>query len=933
MRNLKKPTSAMLIAVMLITNSNGIFAYSNEQKNQTDLKPINSINKTTTSTIQEISETEENITWTEVSTAQELDTALKDEKIEYIKFMKDIEMNGTYYIGNKKIIDGNNHKFIVDKYERSSFFTGDPLGGNIIELRNIDLYGKDTIIEFVSKLIINNSTINAFSNYSTGHTPVISDCNNIEIYNSELNSENLSILYGDNIRISETTLNMDNSNNYAISSHNAEIDNVTVKGTGQLLYLYQNNNNHNYISRVSNIDIDERFSNEPAFLVEAGAKLELDGKYTGNKYIASKKLSFDDQSEIDFSKLEIDGEEIIENKQSEKIDYRIKHSDDDTVIQIPDKNLKQRINETLGKNPYSDLIKGELESINKLELSEAGIKDLTGIEYCKNLIMLDLRNNEHIKNIEPLKNLTNLQILYLQRNNIVDISPLSNLINLKSLDISFNNIENISSISRLIKLEDLDISYNKVNDISSLKDLVKLKWFRFNSSNIEDISVVKNFINLELIALINNKVSDLSPLDSLEKLRYCYVEGQKINFKLIFTKDNKIEIEIPNVYDKFGHKLEVTKVYSGNDFASKDYEYTIKDNKIIIEDTENIWNRGVVISIQFKTDFILDSYENRMYYDVKFDTYVNKLVDGLEVIDEGLSTKEQPTVFEIKTKDALYHILSEMNSVNISILDSFRIEDNYKIYKFCIKTNKDNFVEFKVNLNQKEIIEILDDRFDIENTPKPPVDGGEDKPQPPILDGIDSIEGVEVFGGNGTENSPKILEVKTKEALDIFIQELDDKFTYKIVGKPRIEGDYKIYKVKVDKKQRMFKSVDKSNYIEIKVDKDNTQMVKKLDQTLDVKDEATPQPPATNPIPPIGGGSTGSGDNNYVPPIKPETKPEQNTKPEIVVELTDIKNHWAESNIIDFASKGYISGYKDKSFKPDDSMTRAEVVSLISRIK
>ncbi len=54
-------------------------------------------------------------------------------------------------------------------------------------------------------------------------------------------------------------------------------------------------------------------------------------------------------------------------------------------------------------------------------------------------------------------------------------------------------------------------------------------------------------------------------------------------------------------------------------------------------------------------------------------------------------------------------------------------------------------------------------------------------------------------------------------------------------------------------------------------------------------------------------------------------------KPQTNVSLTDIKGHWAEETINNFISKGYINGYEDKTFKPDKSITRAEFIKIFNR--
>ena len=46
---------------------------------------------------------------------------------------------------------------------------------------------------------------------------------------------------------------------------------------------------------------------------------------------------------------------------------------------------------------------------------------------------------------------------------------------------------------------------------------------------------------------------------------------------------------------------------------------------------------------------------------------------------------------------------------------------------------------------------------------------------------------------------------------------------------------------------------------------------------------------------------------------------------------SDISGHWAKGTITQWTSKGYISGYPDGTFKPDNSITRAEFGVLVNK--
>lgn len=53
---------------------------------------------------------------------------------------------------------------------------------------------------------------------------------------------------------------------------------------------------------------------------------------------------------------------------------------------------------------------------------------------------------------------------------------------------------------------------------------------------------------------------------------------------------------------------------------------------------------------------------------------------------------------------------------------------------------------------------------------------------------------------------------------------------------------------------------------------------------------------------------------------------------ENVNSFTDIKGHWAENYINNFYNKGYINGYEDNTFKPENPITRAEFVKVFNKV-
>src|SRR5450830_659315 len=46
---------------------------------------------------------------------------------------------------------------------------------------------------------------------------------------------------------------------------------------------------------------------------------------------------------------------------------------------------------------------------------------------------------------------------------------------------------------------------------------------------------------------------------------------------------------------------------------------------------------------------------------------------------------------------------------------------------------------------------------------------------------------------------------------------------------------------------------------------------------------------------------------------------------------SDISNHWAKNTIQSWVDKGFIDGYPDGSFKPDNNISRAEFITLVNK--
>ena len=156
-----------------------------------------------------------------------------------------------------------------------------------------------------------------------------------------------------------------------------------------------------------------------------------------------------------------------------------------------------------------------------------GIRDLTGIQFAKNLETLRLPTNQ-VSDISPVKNLKNLTNLKLKDNQVSDISPIAELINLEVLEIEHNEISDLSPLAGLINLHYLNISDNPFSDISPIAGLINLEDILFSNKNVGDISFLAGFKKLKSFTTWDNPISDISvlaELPQLERVDICHSAG------------------------------------------------------------------------------------------------------------------------------------------------------------------------------------------------------------------------------------------------------------------------------------------------------------------------------------------------------------------------------------------------------------------------
>ncbi|MDR1563353.1 MAG: leucine-rich repeat domain-containing protein [Oscillospiraceae bacterium] len=200
-----------------------------------------------------------------------------------------------------------------------------------------------------------------------------------------------------------------------------------------------------------------------------------------------------------------------------------------TVVNIPDVNLRQALLNQVDYNDDGQLTESELADV--FNLYADNVSDLTGLQYCDELHWITLSRPavsdwsiltqltgldsvelSNITDISFIPSLTNLSYVSIEYSDIADWTPLAGATNLSSLQLFETNISDISAISGLTNLSYLSIYGGSVTDWSPIAGLTNLSSLRISNTDFADSSVLSALANLEVVDLSFTPLSDLSVL-------------------------------------------------------------------------------------------------------------------------------------------------------------------------------------------------------------------------------------------------------------------------------------------------------------------------------------------------------------------------------------------------------------------------------------
>jgi Leucine-rich repeat (LRR) protein len=185
---------------------------------------------------------------------------------------------------------------------------------------------------------------------------------------------------------------------------------------------------------------------------------------------------------------------------------------------------------------------GELHQLKKLELSSAGLEEITFLKKLKSLEHLDISYN-NLKSIEVIKEMTALSYLDMRRNKVSDVSPLK-AESIKTLYIEGNYISDYNTLTILDQIKETDIlivyfndsnldlaireQLNKTSGVLTLKDFESLTRLIATGYEIESLGGIELLSNLIELDLSENEITDLTPLEKLTSLKFLKLKENTI---------------------------------------------------------------------------------------------------------------------------------------------------------------------------------------------------------------------------------------------------------------------------------------------------------------------------------------------------------------------------------------------------------------------
>ncbi|QGU95841.1 hypothetical protein GOM49_12705 [Clostridium bovifaecis] len=434
-----------------------------------------------------------------------------------------------------------------------------------------DITNYSPVLNYYDKLL--------YKDFSLDYPISITDANLQKILREEINKPKGDLYYRDFANMKE--LDLSNASIYSLTG----IKNLTSLEKLNLSGIKATNFSElQYLKNLKELNINDTSSHSKSFLSSL-KDLEIlnasDANVYGSDLYYLRNLV--DLTELDLSDNNIysdDLEELIDlnkllklslkgNPHLDSIDELKNHMKNLVYLNIADTNI------TNGENLLSTI-----NTFPKLEsLDTTNLKLDKEVSLNQRINFLDSNFEGAIREVIQkysgdiyTKDIRNIEKLELQNKNISNISGIENFAALKYLDLSNNNIVNVKPLNSLINLETLILHDNKVNtEANSFSNLDKLTYLDLSNNNITSISCLEVLTGLKKLDLSNNSIERINELRGLKSLEYLSLYNNKIGYN--DTVDGKPRE--PANLGYLGYMFNLKELFLGENTLVRDYSYIL----------------------------------------------------------------------------------------------------------------------------------------------------------------------------------------------------------------------------------------------------------------------------------------------------------------------------------------------------------------------
>ncbi|MGE0173383.1 MAG: leucine-rich repeat domain-containing protein [Oligoflexales bacterium] len=183
-----------------------------------------------------------------------------------------------------------------------------------------------------------------------------------------------------------------------------------------------------------------------------------------------------------------------------------------------------------------------LTNLKELQLEDHNVKDLSPIATLTGLEKLIIETNEihrDIEMLEPLQNLTQLELSISKDTQVHDYSPLSHLGSLKKLSISSNIsstdggeprvlIDDLSFLTGLDKLSHLQIFNLRMKNLNGLPALPNIQEVWFDDNDLTHIDGIEKLVGTRLLIIRGNRFTHFPAMKAMVNLEELIVSSNHV---------------------------------------------------------------------------------------------------------------------------------------------------------------------------------------------------------------------------------------------------------------------------------------------------------------------------------------------------------------------------------------------------------------------